>query len=69
MTQSDVLVADPKPDPAAAPVRRRRRRPLAALPYVIIGIYLLTAVFGPLVIDYDPVATTVKDRLLPPGSM
>lgn len=45
-----------------------RRRPLAAVPYVIIGIYLLAALFGPLVIDYDPVATSVTDRLLPPGS-
>ncbi|OLF10650.1 peptide ABC transporter permease [Actinophytocola xinjiangensis] len=45
-----------------------RRRPLAAVPYVIIGIYLLAALFGPLVIDFDPVATSVTDRLLPPGS-
>ncbi|QHY98847.1 putative D,D-dipeptide transport system permease protein DdpC [Streptomyces sp. S4.7] len=64
MTQS-VLVAGPAPSPAKA---GPRRRPLAALPYVIIGIYVLAAVFGPLFIDYDPVATSVKGRLLPPGS-
>lgn len=53
----------------AAPVRRPRRRLLAAVPYAIIGGYLLAAVFGPLFIDYDPVATSVTDRLLPPGSV
>ncbi|NGN66356.1 ABC transporter permease [Streptomyces sp. A7024] len=68
MTQSDVLVAEPKPEPEAAAPVRRHRRPLAALPYVIIGIYLLTAFFGPMLVDYDPVATSVKGRLLPPGS-
>ncbi|RII17879.1 putative D,D-dipeptide transport system permease protein DdpC [Streptomyces sp. YIM 130001] len=62
-----VLAADPKPRPAAAPARRRRR-PLAALPYVIIGLYLIAAAVGPLLIDYDPVATKVTGRLLPPGS-
>jgi peptide/nickel transport system permease protein len=47
----------------------RKPRPLAALPYAVIGVYLLAAVFGPLFIDYDPVATSVTDRLLPPGSV
>jgi peptide/nickel transport system permease protein len=38
------------------------------VPSSVIGVYLLAAVFGPLFIDYDPVATSVTDRLLPPGS-
>ncbi|TDE14249.1 ABC transporter permease [Jiangella asiatica] len=67
MTQSDILLAE-APGPAVPPARRRRRRPLAAIPYVIIGIYVLAAAIGPVLIDYDPVATEVTERLLPPGS-
>ncbi|WP_298331397.1 ABC transporter permease [Haloactinopolyspora sp.] len=66
MTQADLLGADPVPD-VEAPTRRRKR-PLAAVPYVIIGVYLLAAIIGPLLIDYDPVRTEVTERLLPPGS-
>lgn len=47
----------------------RRRFSLSALPHAVVGIYLLAAVIGPLLIDYDPVATSVTDRLLPPGSV
>jgi peptide/nickel transport system permease protein len=68
MTQSDILLTESAPGPAALPARRRRRRPLAAIPYVIIGIYVLAAAIGPFLIDYDPVATEVTERLLPPGS-
>jgi peptide/nickel transport system permease protein len=68
MSQSDLLVAEPAPGPVADTGRRRRFRPLGAIPYVIIGIYVLAAVIGPLLIDYDPVATEVTERLLPPGS-
>ncbi len=56
MSQLDLVV----------PVRRRR---VLAVPYAVIGVYLLAAVLGPLLIDYDPVATSVTDRLLPPGSV
>lgn len=65
MSETTVLTA---PVPAAGPARRGRR-PLAAVPYAIIGVYLLAAVFGPMFIDYDPVATSVTERLLPPGSV
>jgi len=34
----------------------------------IIGLYVLAAVAGPAVVPYDPVATVVTERLLPPGS-
>jgi len=67
MSETTVLTA-PDPVPAAGPARRGRR-PLGAVPYAIIGVYLLAAVFGPMVIDYDPVATSVTERLLPPGSV
>ncbi|WP_277679620.1 ABC transporter permease [Gracilibacillus dipsosauri] len=33
-----------------------------------IAIFVLVAIFGPLIIDYDPVKTYTNDRLLPPGS-
>ncbi|MBB5791066.1 ABC transporter permease [Jiangella mangrovi] len=68
MTQSDILLTEAAPGPAAPPGPRRRRRPLSAIPYVIIGIYVLAAAIGPFLIDYDPVATEVTERLLPPGS-
>lgn len=38
------------------------------VPRIVIGIYLVIAVIGPLFIDYDPVHTPLKDRLLSPGS-
>jgi peptide/nickel transport system permease protein len=46
----------------------RRRRGSGRVPAVIIGLYLLVAVFGPMLIDYDPVRTPLEDRLLSPGS-
>jgi ABC-type dipeptide/oligopeptide/nickel transport system permease subunit len=41
---------------------------LSRLPYVVIGLYVLVAVLGPLLIDYDPVHTPLPDRLLAPGA-
>jgi ABC-type dipeptide/oligopeptide/nickel transport system permease subunit len=38
------------------------------IPRIVIGLYLLLAVFGPLLVDYDPVHTPLSDRLLAPGS-
>ncbi|MEU4396489.1 ABC transporter permease [Kribbella sp. NPDC023855] len=46
----------------------RGRRGSGRVPAVIIGLYLLVAVFGPMLIDYDPVRTPLEDRLLSPGS-
>ena len=34
----------------------------------VLGLFVLVAVFGPLLVPYDSVATRVGDRLLPPGS-
>ncbi|MGW1801603.1 ABC transporter permease [Streptomyces sp. NPDC001984] len=47
---------------------RARRRLLSRIPYLVVGFYLLVAVVGPLLIDYDPVHTSLEDRLLSPGS-
>lgn len=66
MTQAEMLGTEPAATPSAS--ARPRRRRLATVPYVIIGIYLLAAIIGPLLIDYDPVATEVTERLLAPGS-
>lgn len=43
-----------------------RWRLYAAL--VVIALYACLAVFGPMLIPYDPVATSTEDRLLAPGS-
>ena len=53
---------------ATAPRTRRRWRPLRWIPVAVIALYVLVAVFGPLLIDFDPVATPLGDRLKPPGS-
>jgi len=56
---------------APVPVRKRARRrlPEGAIPAIVIGVYVLVAVIGPLFVHYDPVITSVGDRLLPPGSL
>jgi peptide/nickel transport system permease protein len=35
---------------------------------VVVALYVLTAIFGPMIVDYDPVQTRTADRLLPPGA-
>jgi peptide/nickel transport system permease protein len=35
---------------------------------VIIGVYAVAAAVGPILMNYNPVATSTGDRLLPPGS-
>lgn len=59
--------------PAAipAPDARRRRRTLPARAWAglgIVGVFVVAAVFGPMMLPYDPVATDLPHRLLPPGS-
>jgi peptide/nickel transport system permease protein len=56
---------------AALVSSRRRsatRRRGGLVPTVIIGLYVVVAVLGPLVISYDPVRTHLQDRLLAPGA-
>jgi len=35
---------------------------------IVIAIYIVVAIFGPLVVPYDPINTPLTDRLLPPGA-
>ncbi|GMA90353.1 ABC transporter permease [Homoserinibacter gongjuensis] len=54
------------------PARTRRSTrglPQGTIPAIIIGLYVLVAVIGPMFVFYDPVITSVGDRLLPPGSV
>ncbi|MEV6172612.1 ABC transporter permease [Streptomyces sp. NPDC051954] len=62
---ADITVAAEKQ--LTAP-RRARRPLLSRVPFLIVACYLLVAVVGPLLIDYDPVHTSLEDRLLSPGS-
>ncbi|MCF6470155.1 ABC transporter permease [Nonomuraea sp. MG754425] len=61
MSQAAVL-------PQQVATRRWRSGALARVPYAVIALYVLVALIGPLVIDYDPVRTPLPDRLLAPGS-
>ncbi|GAA2833611.1 ABC transporter permease [Kribbella solani] len=38
------------------------------IPYVVLTIYALVAGLGPLVIDYNPISTSLDDRMLKPGA-
>ncbi|MEV0720226.1 ABC transporter permease [Asanoa sp. NPDC050611] len=50
------------------PAARRRWAFLRWVPVSVVGLYILVAIVGPLLVDYDPVATGLTDRLLPPGA-
>ncbi|NEE00090.1 ABC transporter permease [Phytoactinopolyspora halotolerans] len=70
-----VLAERAAPTPRSATIdadlpRRPRRlgRILRYVPHGIIAVYIVVAAVGPLVVDYDPLATSVTDRLLSPGS-
>ncbi|QKG20864.1 ABC transporter permease [Actinomadura verrucosospora] len=59
------------PAPAAAEPRepRGRRLPVRAwIGLAVVGLFVLAALLGPLLMPYDPVATDLPHRLLPPGS-
>jgi peptide/nickel transport system permease protein len=38
------------------------------IPSAVVSLYVLAAIFGPMIVDYDPVQTRTEDRLLPPGA-
>jgi peptide/nickel transport system permease protein len=40
-----------------------------AIAIVVIGLYVLAAALGPILVQFDPIATRTGDRLLPPGSI
>lgn len=44
------------------------RRWLGRVPYLVLGLYALVGGVGPLLIDYDPVRTSLEDRLCAPGA-
>lgn len=45
--------------------KKNRKIILLSIPIIF---FVLIAIFGPLIIDYDPTKTYTNDRLLPPGS-
>ena len=66
----EAVPGDPSPGTPEAPVTavRRPRRLRFWIPLGVIAAYLLAGVFGPMIARYDPIATSVVDRLRPPGS-
>lgn len=57
-----------KTQPSKATIRERRKRRVwpALIP---VGIFVFFAVFGPLIVPFNAVATSIVDRLRPPGSV
>jgi peptide/nickel transport system permease protein len=56
------------PPPARGPRPRRWTRRLRWIPAGIVAAYILLAIVGPLCVHYDPIATSLSDRLRGPGS-
>lgn len=51
------------------PVRNRVGRLRITVCVVVVAIYALAAIFGPIIANFDPVKTRTRDRLLGPGSV
>jgi peptide/nickel transport system permease protein len=50
------------------PPRRGVARTRIVVCLIVIALYAVAAVVGPILMGYDPIATSTGDRLLPPGS-
>jgi peptide/nickel transport system permease protein len=48
--------------------RRRTGRVGLVVALTVIALYVLVAIFGPMLVHYNPVSARLGDRLLPPGS-
>lgn len=60
------------PTPAATPValhHRHGKSPWLVVPLVVIGIYVIIAAIGPVLISYNPIETPLTHRLQPPGAV
>lgn len=69
-TTPDTARPGPEPPPTAAPARARHRllRARVVVPAIVLVLFVLAGLFGPLLAPYQPSQATVVDRLLPPGS-
>jgi peptide/nickel transport system permease protein len=56
------------PEPGRPRRAGRFTSKLRWIPAVVVAAYLLLAIIGPIVVRYDPVATSLADRLKGPGS-
>jgi ABC-type dipeptide/oligopeptide/nickel transport system permease subunit len=63
MAEPTGAVEKPVTTPPGAP-----RPLLSRVPTLFVGCYLVVALVGPMLIHYDPVHTSLDDRLLAPGS-
>lgn len=61
------------PDPGRAQIdpsviKERGLRWRLLITSIVVALYVIAAIFGPMIVDYDPVQTRTEDRLLPPGA-
>jgi peptide/nickel transport system permease protein len=72
VANNDQLTKGPDPTPADTtsepPATRRFLRWRLIIPGFMVAVFVLTAVFGPMIVEYNPVRTNTGDRLLPPGA-
>ena len=63
-----MTTSPPSPAVGAAVWRRLKRYPTTLLGFSIVGLFLLTAVIGPLVAPYGYADQTLSERLQPPSA-
>ena len=70
MSATDVLAGDPRAwRRSFAGVSAGISGAFTWLPVAVIALFVLAALLGPVLVDYNPVTTYLTDRLLPPGAM
>jgi peptide/nickel transport system permease protein len=65
-TSTDPDAGRARIDPSVIKERGLRWRLL--ITSIVVALYVIAAIFGPMIVDYDPVQTRTEDRLLPPGA-
>jgi peptide/nickel transport system permease protein len=65
---SEIELAPPIPPITGRGRLKSERKDRIWLPLIPIGVFVFLAVFGPLIVPFNPVQTNILDRLKPPGT-